>query len=382
MNITIVTLSLTTGGAERVICNLCNEELASKHKVTVISLMAAAPEYELDHRVRLIHVDKNESQYRQNPILRMRRRKWELLRILDALGAVDHKKKNASREEGQDVILSFLPEPNFLVCELHGKLRCPVIISVRNDPVREYGSTLRKLLMKRDYPKADGYVFQTEQAREYFSFNRHIIDASVVIPNPLGREFCIDASSDSVIKKRRILYAGRLERAKNPEMIIRAFSEIHKSHPDHELYLYGEGSMRGRLEMLIQDLQLEKSVFLPGLAENMKKVYQEAEFFVLASDYEGMPNSLMEAMAMGLPCIATNCPCGGPEYLIEDGVNGILIPVGNQEALQKAMHKLLQDCTYPVRLGLKAKQIREKLIPEKVYKMWSDYIDAVCGGKQ
>ena len=99
--------------------------------------------------------------------------------------------------------------------------------------------------------------------------------------------------------------------------------------------------------------------------------------FVLSSDYEGMPNALMEAMASGLPCVSTDCGGGGARFLIENGENGILVPQRDEDALAAAMEKILSDETLAAKLGENARKLQETLAPEKIYGEWESFIKQI-----
>ncbi len=363
-HLVFLTLSLTRGGAERVISNMCNEYFSKKDAVTIISLMAAEPEYGLDPGIRVRYVDETKEQYAEGLGKRFLRRRKGLARLL----------KQIEAEEGRiDALISFLPEPNFLITSLHRDCDYPVIISVRNDPVREYGSTVRRFLMKMLYKHADGYVFQTEQAKAYFSFSRHITDNAVVIPNPLGKQFL--AAAHPEVRRNEIAVVGRLETQKDPLCAIAAFEQIKDRFPAYSLCFYGEGSMRERIQDEIGRLGLTDRVFLKGNVEQVQEVVCDAALYVLCSVYEGMPNALMEAMAMGLPCIATDCPCGGPAYLIRQKENGLLIPVGDAGKLAEAMAYLLEHREEAELMGENARKIIERLDPERIYGEWDHYLE-------
>jgi glycosyltransferase involved in cell wall biosynthesis len=147
-----------------------------------------------------------------------------------------------------------------------------------------------------------------------------------IIPNPINPEFNVKPFSG---KRRKIITSvGRLSEQKNQHVLIEAFSRIEKDFPDYELVIYGEGNLRETLENQIKTLKLENKVKLPGVKKNIKNEIYDCSLFVLPSLYEGMPNALMEAMALGLPVISTDCPCGGPRFLIHN-YNGLLVKVNN-----------------------------------------------------
>lgn len=353
-----LTLSLTRGGAERVICNMCNEYFVEKYDVTIISLMAAKPEYPLDERIHFVTLDETEEEYQQNMAVRFLRRRRALAKCLSRLCADGVPK----------ALISFLPEPNMLICSLSGRYDCPIIISVRNDPVKEYGSTVRNLLMGKLYPRADKYVFQTQMARDYFAFSEHIMANSYVIPNPLNREF-LDVEP-SAKRTRECVAVGRLEEQKDPLLLVRAFERLHRELPDITLSFYGEGSLHELLQTEIEQRGLGDCIFLRGNTRDVRDAIKDAALYVLCSKYEGMPNALMEAMALGLPCVATDCPCGGPAFLIEEGVNGLLVPVGEEESLVQAMRRILTNSEEAEKMGEQARNIIDKLNPDNIYHSW------------
>lgn len=366
-----LTLSLTKGGAERVICNMCNEHFVKQYRVTIISLMAAEPEYDLNPDITVLHVDERPEQYRQNMAVRFARRRTGLASLLKKLECADGK---------IGALISFLPEPNFLITSLAPRRGYPVIISVRNDPAKEYASKVRRLLMKLLYKRADGYVFQTREARDYFSFSSHIIKNSAVIPNPLGKEF-LNVPVRAFTGKE-IVSVGRLEPQKAPMSLIHAFAGIHAEFPEYRLLFYGEGSLREEMQEEIKKAGLDEKIIIKGNTDRIKDDVGQASLFVLPSLYEGMPNALMEAMALGVPCVATDCPCGGPRSLIQSGENGILVPVGDERELGKAMAHLLRDLPKAALMGRRAQEITKELAPERIYQQWDRLIEAKKNKKQ
>ena len=359
-HIVFLTLTLSRGGAERVIANLCNDALSGKYRVSIITCMNRPVGYELKSGIEHICIEETSDIHYHNLAERFMKRRKRLKRVLE--------------ECKPDVLLCFLPEPNFLALSLKKYFHFPTIISVRNDPVREYKKPIYQLIMRMLYPKADGYVFQTKQAMEYFSFSKHIMDKGTIIPNPLGRDFIEFSRVEEKKRKKVIVNVGNFSGQKNQVLLIRTFSKIADQFPEHGLTIYGEGSKRKELEELICELHLEKRVKLPGNVSKLAEKIEDAALFVLSSDYEGMPNALMEAMAMGIPCISTDCPCGGPDFLIRNGENGMLVPVGDMDGLADAMSKLLTDRELADSMGKKAMDITSQLGPDLIHENWEKFI--------
>ena len=191
--------------------------------------------------------------------------------------------------------------------------------------------------------------------------------------NPLNPIFLEEVPCNRDTK--RIVTVGRLEKQKNQAILINAFIGLSERFPGWTLDLYGEGRLRPVLETLIGDHA--DVVRLMGETSDMRGVFSQTALFVLPSLYEGMPNALMEAMAMGIPCIATDCPCGGPAMLIQNGENGLLVPVDDERALADAMEAVMTDGELGQKLGANAKRIRESGDPKWVLGEWMEYARAI-----
>lgn len=126
-------------------------------------------------------------------------------------------------------------------------------------------------------------------------------------------------------------------------LLIDAFNDFQKENEEYSLVIYGEGTLRKQLQTKIDELGLQKKIFLPGKEEKLLEIINDSAMFVLSSDYEGLPNVLIEAMCMGMPVIATDCPSGGPRELINNNINGILVPVNNKKKLVEAMIRLTDN---------------------------------------
>ena len=160
-------------------------------------------------------------------------------------------------------------------------------------------------------------------------------------------------------------------------MLIGAFAQIAKEFPNENLLIYGSGELKQNLQKLIENLNLQKRVFLMGTTDKVEEVLSKAKIFVLSSDYEGMPNALMEAMTVGLPCISTDCPCGGPKKLIKDKQNGLLVPCKNEGELALAMEKLLSSKNLAEEIGINARKTAQSFAHPIIFKQWKQYLDSI-----
>ena len=350
--------NLQKGGAERVIANLSNNLNNKGYDISIVIGPNEQSFYKINQDVKIYAIDKNKVYKNriQKNILRIK----ELNKVI--------------KEVKPDVIVSFLPEPSYRVLFIkvfNRKLK--IIVSVRNDPKIEYKSILNKIAMKILYPKANGFVFQTAEARDFFC--NKIKRKSVIIPNPLNEQFVDEKINKNKNKNKLIVNVGRLEEQKNQALLIKAFNEVVKKHPEYKLIIYGEGTLRRKLEDMISDMGLNKNVFLPGNVNDVIDKLNEAEIFILSSNFEGMPNALMEAMAMGLACISTDCPCGGPRFLIKQDSNGILLKKDcDYKDMAEKINYLIENEQIRKQISNKAIEIRDELNPEKINEIWEKYI--------
>lgn len=248
----------------------------------------------------------------------------------------------------------------------------PVLLSERVDPRYLPASMLHRFFKKLVFRKCDGIVFQTEEIQNYFSCS--IKKKGIVIPNPLLDDNLPVANIDN--PRKEIVAVGRLSIEKNFEMLIKAFSESNLS--DYKLRIYGEGPLRQDLQELIEQLRVENRVILEGQVERIVDRIQGADIFVLPSNHEGMPNVLLEAMAMGLACISTDFPSGGAKSLINSGINGLLIPINDKEALKNAISILVGNQKFKSNLKRNALNIRITNSKERVFPKWESFVLFYC----
>lgn len=247
-----------------------------------------------------------------------------------------------------------------------------VIVSERNSPMNFVGRKSVRYIARWLMRYADGYVFQTEEAKRFY--DKSLNGCGIVIPNPL----IIDnmPAPYTGVREKRIVTVGRLKPQKNQRMLIEAFALIHHNYPDYTLEIYGEGVLHQELLNIIDSEKLSNIVFLRGNVESVFQRILKAAVFVMSSDYEGMPNALIEAMALGLPCISTDCPCGGPRYLINSGVNGLLCKVNDVESLKMALISMLDEPQKAIEMGIKAINVRNILDAKKIGDYWYNYMNS------
>lgn len=253
-------------------------------------------------------------------------------------------------------------------------MKLKTVVSERSAPKQAKIKMITKFLSHFFLRFADGFIFQTEDAKRYY--DRLLHGRGTVIPNALLSdkfpELCLEGT-----RKKEIVSVGRLNPLKRHDMLIEAFSRLPHEYRDYTLTIFGEGTYRTTLEKLIIKKNLQDRVRLLGVRPDVLEQIRMSALFVLSSDYEGMPNALLEAMALGLPCISTDCPCGGPRSVIENGVNGVLIPVGDVEALTEAITEILGADEKASRMGQNAVKIREILDAEVIHHRWMEYLKSI-----
>jgi glycosyltransferase involved in cell wall biosynthesis len=248
----------------------------------------------------------------------------------------------------------------------------PVIISERVDPVSMPYVKIHRLLRPLFYALASGKVFQTNRVLNYYP--KFVQKGSCVIQNPIMYKDLPDPILDQTLKRKEIIAVGRLSHEKRFDLLIRSFQKVSKKHPEFNLYIYGEGELYHDLEKQIAECGLIGKVVLHGKAEDILGQINGAEIFIMSSEHEGMPNALIEAMAMGLACISTNFPSGGAEVLIQSGINGILIPAGDIDAMSDALIRLIENDGLRMSISREATNIRKTNSLESISRKWIDYI--------
>ena len=346
------------GGAERVLLQLAKRFAACGYRAVVVTSFVDQWEYPVPEGVERLSIEQA-----QIPQSRLRRN----LSRIKAL-------RRLIREYKPAALISFMAEPNFRAVLASRFLPVKTIVSVRNDPEREYGGRLGRIIGKWLLPLADGCVFQTEQAKNWFP--KRLQKRSKIIMNQVDERFFQVTGTG---ENGYVMTAGRLTAQKNQALLIRAFAAI-AGDVEEELRIYGEGELRQSLEALIAQLGMEGRIRLMGASDDMPAALAGCKLFVLPSDCEGMPNALLEAMAAGRCCVSTACPCGGPEAVIENGVNGLLVPVGAEEALSANLREILKNEDKRLSMAAAAAESAEAFRPEAIFEHWREYVEQVIGG--
>jgi len=353
LRITLFIGSLYGGGAERVVCNLANYLSTKGHTVEIITMVESSQNYGILPSVRTTALLNNND--RENVLIDFIHR-W-------------HNLKKYLSEEKVGCYIVFLPVTTIMLLLLRNKTNAAVVVAERADPSTYSKKT--QLALKILSNRANVHVFQTKEIRNWYKGFISDEDA-VIIPNAINPEFIRPLYDGE--REKTIVSVGRLTEEKNFSLLIEAFAKVHKTHKEYKLVIYGEGPLRPLLEKQITELCISNFVSLPGNEKDIISKIEGACMFVLSSRHEGMPNALMEAMALGLPCVSTDCGGGGARYLINNGENGLLVANGDKLALIEAMKRLLSDVEYSNRLANNARKITDYLSPNIIYSKWESII--------
>ena len=345
---------LQSGGAERVISILSKRFLNKFKNVEIVLYYDRDINYELASDVKVTVIQKEVKKAN---------------RINSALWFRKHVKS-----EKPDVVISFLAPFNIYAILSLFNSGVPIIVADRNNPRYVPGNVIVRKLRDFLYGFADGVVLQTKWNQDYFKGN--VKKKSIVIYNPIMMQNHYGEAIDFA-KENLIVTVGRLEKQKNQELLISAFSVFHKVHPEYKLEILGEGSYRPELEKCITEVGMQDDIMLPGNVTNVFDRIKGAKAFVLTSHYEGMPNALMEAMCLGLPIISTNI--AGVTELIQNNTDGILID-SDAGQLADALEKIVSDDGLARKLSENAAKKRELFDLEEICDKWYNYIGQVIDG--
>lgn len=234
-----------------------------------------------------------------------------------------------------DVILSLLPKADMLAY-LCKKDKAAWISSERNDPWSR--NSFERLFLNHIYKKTDLLICQTNVVKDYYA--NQGVKNTLVIRNPLSIK--LQSIGEQFEYDDFMVCVGRLDPQKNYLMLIKAFYDLKSETPiSTKLLILGEGPQRKEIMQTIQQHHLENDVILLGRKDNVGDYLHKAKFFVMSSDYEGLPNSLIEAMCCGLPVICTDFRTGAGRELVDEN-NGFLVKVNDLIGMKAALKAMLE----------------------------------------
>lgn len=347
--IIFVCLKLSNGGAERVLSVLANHFALKEYEVDFIVLFKSDFDYEILPQVNVTDL------------------KWaNPCGLFGYIRRLKQLRKIIVPKSG--VVITFLFRSIFWVSLATAFSDTKKIFSERNDPRKDPNKLYKRILRNICYLFADGIVFQTNEQRNLFS--PKIRSKGMIIENPIVDELPKYEEKGS----NTIISVCRLEPQKNIKCAIDAFETIHDIYQDYQFLIYGRGSLEDKISEYIRAKRLEKYVKLKGFQKNIYEQMKTATIFVSSSNYEGMSNAVLEAMAIGLPVVCTDCPIGGNRKLIHDGENGFLVPCDDPKAISDCVKKLITDIELRKYISLNAMKIREQYSISKVVAKWEDFL--------
>lgn len=356
MKLSFVTANLGSGGAERVTSLLANQFCQKGYDVEIIFFRDRLIFYELDNRIKIV---VSGEECHSNSM-------WRKVLWL----------RNYVKKTKPDVVIPFRVSVYCTtILSLLG-ISTPIIASERIDPRIPdfYWTILRKLLL----PFVKHLVVQTNYIKSYYP--KFIQKKTTVIPNPVRDE--VYSLPQPSLKGRgeerqnRIISVGRLYPQKNQKMMIQAFAKIADDFPEWQLVIYGEGPLRESLVLIVESLEMQDRVLLPGRTEHVIEELRKSKIFCMSSNYEGMSNSMIEAICAGLPIISTKV--SGTEDLIKDGENGILIDIGDEKSMSRVMKRLIEDENMMNKMSHNSSNLGKCFRLETIVDQWENVINRIA----
>lgn len=354
MKVLMIIHNLNFGGAERVFSFLANALANKGFEVHIYTYMGIDTVYPLSDKVKRSSTDfsqRNRLHRFISPLLPVRRK---------------------IRELKPDLVISFLTNPNLYSVIGAFLAQIPVIISERGDPFSE-DSTMNRI-KKYFYSFADGIVFQTEAARSFYG--KRIRAKSTVIPNPV--QLTEHQTIDYSMRKNEIAFVARFDIVqKRQDIMISAFRIVANEDPSIKLVFYGEGEDRHTIESMVLEARLSDRVVFLGSVEDVVDRLRFSKLCVLTSDYEGIPNSVIEALSAGVPVVSTDCSPGGARVLIREGIDGFIVPKGDVKKVAERILFLLRNPETARAFSQNATDILQRFSPQQIVSKWMTFIDKV-----
>ena len=349
--LTVSCASMYNGGAERVLSILSDAFAGHYDEVEYVTWVKFPIGFPMNPKVKFHCVEEEAGT----------KSKWKQMRWF----------RQHIKETNPDLVLSLLAPFNMLTVASLVFTGRKIVVCERSDA--RYLKGGKKMRMIRDflYSFSVGILSQTES--NIRSLPNYLQRKCSVIYNPLNMDKRYIGAALKTPKTKTIVTVGRLIAVKNHEMLSRAFKRVLDAHPEYELVIYGAGENQENLTKYISFLGMVDKIKLPGSFPDIWDRILSAEIFVLSSNYEGMPNALLEAMCLGLPCISTRV--NGAVDVIKTGENGLLVDVGEEDTLVDALLTLIEDKGKAVKLGEKASQLYKELEYSKISQQWLDYLD-------
>lgn len=340
------------GGAERQIIMLANAMAEKGHDVHLIILVENKSQYKKSKNLKIYDLSEIELK-KGNKIINRFLALKKVLRIIKP-----------------DISVHYWFQSVYFCAMMAKSITGRVIYSERGDPGDSEYRGLLGLVRRISLKKVDGFVFQSKGAQEYF--NNTVINKSIVISNSVHKDIR-KYKSPCLYREKKIVNIGRLDSQKNQKLLINSFAAVLEKYPDYILEIYGEGKLKEDLEKQIENLNLQNKVFLKGVVKGILNSIYNASLFILSSDFEGMPNALMEAMALGIPSISTDCRPGGAREIINNGEDGFIVPIQDEKLLKEKILWCLSHKKEIEEMANKAFVNMKRFEAERIFNQWERF---------
>ena len=393
-SVTFIIKVMNGWGAERVISVLGNHLVQYGYDVTIIITHQSYADAQLElinPKIRVIALENEISQNNtviKTLIMQKTRFIGKIYRVLFRDGdekylVEKYRARNCEKVRYlkkyfslniKTVAVAFINDSIYLTL-LSAKKTNRIIISERGDPQQCLSSKTNRAFFKVMYPKADEMIFQSPGAMQWYKQNTNVTGR--VIFNPIMPNLPKKSSGK---RNNCIVNFCRITPQKKLDTLIEAFEIFAESYSDYELYIYGnsdpaEPEYIHFIKNKINSVSHKDRIHLVPAQKDIHDKIIDSAMFVSSSYYEGMSNSMLEAMAIGIPTICTDCPAGGARAVIKDHENGILLPVNDVQAMADAMKEIVDNPDLAEKLSLNGKKIRKDLSIDKIVYQWMESID-------
>ena len=345
-SILFVVSQLSTGGAERVISILANYFASADYPVYLILFRNEKKQYDLHANIRTVVLDEPKN---------------KLIKLIYRIKYI----RNFISRNKIDTYITF---EHFYGISCSAGKKIIYITSMRNDPNNDEITIIERFARFFNFRFTSHVVFQTENIKNYFC--KSIQERGILIKNPISSQL----PEYHGVRIKEVVAVCRLEKQKNIPMLLNAFKEFIKLHKEYKLKIYGDGSMKAEIVSMIHEMELSDYVFLMGFQTNIAEKIMKSSMYVCTSNYEGLSNSMLEALAIGLPVITTDSSGGGAREIITDGENGFLVEVGNYIQMAEKMSLIADNLELSNRISRRSVEIRNILSEVKVCKEWAEVL--------
>ena len=365
MKIVCLIHKLTYSGAPKIMIWLANKLSKNGHEISLVACYKTEFNLAIDRNVKLIELNVSQSNNKF----------WRNTIQLDKIG----KTVTSILESIQpDIVISFLDLLGFWILRkgVCSRLHIKLVVSERVDPYSRKGLT--GLIKKRTIEKADAFVFQTEHAKRFYNISNK---PSSVIPNPIRNNDRLKSINYDVVAAPKVIVSiGRISiKQKRQDVMLKAFSFVSKKHPEYLLKIYGDGKDEKRISKLIKHLGISGKAFLCGKTDDPINCLLESKIFVLTSDYEGIPNALIEALQCGIPSVSTDCSPGGARLLINSGVNGFIVEKGNAVEVANRINELIDNNELCRLFSMNARKMIGSFDETNIFSKWETFLLEILG---